>query len=200
MEIKAIHSEFLYSVPKLSGMKDYGLEICVMGRSNVGKSSLINALCQKKGLAHTSKLPGRTRHAVSYSLALAHSSKVKKCTLIDLPGYGYAQMAKSMAMVSQQLLFAYVAKRENLQVIFLLLDIRRDMDKREEDIITLAHERKMPIILVLTKCDKIAPSKRQEIMHRLSLKSAIDHDNIIMHSTYDALSQMAMRKKLYDLL
>src|SRR6201999_2680674 len=92
---KAIESEFIYSAPKLSLMRDLGPEVAFIGRSNAGKSSLINAICDKD-LARTSKTPGRTRHAVAYRLAM-HDDEEKSLTLIDLPGFGFALMSKTEA-------------------------------------------------------------------------------------------------------
>jgi len=197
MVIKVLKSEFLYSVPKLSMMQSLGPEICFIGRSNVGKSSLINAVCQKRDLARTSKMPGRTRHAVCYDVLFASLQEKKSCILVDLPGFGYATMSKADAKTSEALIFSYLEKRRALVLLVLLIDIRRMPDEREEHIVKIAKSRDLPVLLVLTKCDKIVLSKRKMVMKAIAKQAAVQMDELVLHSTEDQQFTDELREKIF---
>lgn len=200
MDIKVLKSEFVYSVPTMNLMRDMGAEICFIGRSNVGKSSLINALCQKRDLARTSKLPGRTRHAVFYEVCLADESSKKTCILTDLPGFGYASMSKTEAQECEQLIFSYIRQRQELKLLVLLLDMRRQPDEREKIIISIAKDRLLPIMIVLTKSDKIVMSKQKMVQASLAEDFGLSRDMLTTHSTHDHASTLALRQKLFSCL
>lgn len=183
--VKVLSSRFIYSVPTLAKMRALSKEFVFIGRSNVGKSSLINTLCHKKDLARTSKTPGRTRHAVVYELILLKDDDEKTLTLVDLPGFGYASMSKTEALECEKLIFSYVEERAELSKIFLLLDIRREPDEREKHIIKIAKERGIELFLILTKCDKIALSERKPAKARMAKSLNLDPASLILHSTFD---------------
>jgi GTP-binding protein len=131
-------------------------EIAVVGRSNVGKSSLINALVGQDGLARTSRTPGRTRLLNWFEI----ETKSKKFHLVDLPGYGYAQVDHATRESWRPLIEAYLEKRENLAGILLLIDIRRGVQEEELDFVPWLAERGKPIVAALTKSDKLPKNKR----------------------------------------
>jgi GTP-binding protein len=193
--VKINKSEFLYSVPKLSLMRDTSSEVAFIGRSNAGKSSLINALCEKE-LARTSKTPGRTRHAVAYEIIMGKEA-VKAFTMIDLPGFGFALMSKTEAKECEALIFSYLKKRSQLRVILLLLDIRRELDEREQRIVHAAKERNVDVMLVLTKSDKIPVSKRRPTKMKIAHELNISYDAIFLHSTHDSKTSAALRKAIF---
>jgi len=177
--------EFLYSVPKISLMQNAFSEVAFVGRSNTGKSSLINAVCQKKDLARTSKTPGRTRHAVVYDVVMEKDHQELPVTLVDLPGFGFAAMSKTEAKECEALIYSYIEKRRQLRLLILLLDIRRSLDDRERQILLKAQERKIPVKLVLTKCDKIALAKQKPAIKRVAQESKLEPKGILLHSTSD---------------
>lgn len=200
MDIKVLKSEFIYSVPKLSLMRDLGDEICFSGRSNVGKSSLINALCQKKDLARTSKLPGRTKHAVCYEVIYAAENEKKTCIFVDLPGFGYASMSKAEAKDCEALIFSYLEQRRQLMLLVLLLDIRRLPDMREKHIVQLANARGLQVMVVLTKCDKIVLSKRKMAITKIATELGIDKHAFKLHSTLDLQFTADLKKEIFRIL
>jgi GTP-binding protein len=180
--IKVINPQFIYSVPRLALMRKLNPEIAFIGRSNAGKSSLLNSLCQKKDLARTSKTPGRTRHAVVYGASFLDHEQ-KDLTLVDLPGFGFASMSKTEASECEKLIFSYLQNREELKKIILILDIRRDLDERELKIIEIAHKRDIELVLVLTKADKVPLAKRKPILNKFKGLRVLLHSNQIEELT-----------------
>jgi len=159
-------------------------EIAFAGRSNVGKSSLINSLVGKDGLARTSRTPGRTQllnwfHVDGPAGALA---------FVDLPGYGYAKVPTEMQASWQGLIESYLSDRPVLRAVVLLVNVRRGVEGEEEDLVAWLAERNIPVIGVVTKIDKVAKNKREPVLamvkRALGLRrppiafSALDGDGI----------------------
>jgi len=128
-------------------------EIAVVGRSNVGKSSLINALTGKDGLARTSRTPGRTRLINWFEIE-------GKFHLVDLPGYGYAEVSREMRESWRPLIESYLSERKTLAGVLLLIDVRRGAQEDELDFVPWLEARETPIVVALTKADKLAKNKR----------------------------------------
>ena len=126
-------------------------EICFAGRSNVGKSSLINALTGRKTLARTSQTPGRTRQLIFFSLA-------DRIQLVDLPGYGYARAPKTDIKAWTTLIRKFLAGRASLQRVFLLIDARRGIGPKDAEIMTLLDASAVSWAVVITKADKLKPA------------------------------------------
>jgi GTP-binding protein len=128
-------------------------EIAVVGRSNVGKSSLINALVGQTGLARTSRTPGRTRLVNWFEIDA-------KFHLVDLPGYGYAEVSRDMRESWRPLIESYLTDRKTLAGVLLLIDVRRGVQDEELDFVPWLEARETPIVVALTKSDKLAKNKR----------------------------------------
>lgn len=199
MEIKVLKSEFIYSVPKMSLMRNLQEEVAFVGRSNAGKSSLINAVCNKKDLARTSKTPGRTRHAVFYGVVFSKRQE-KAFTLVDLPGFGFASMSKAEAKDCETLIFSYLRKRAHLRLIVLLLDIRRSPDEREMQIVEIASSRGIDLLVVLTKCDKIALAARKPAVKKMAEDLMVDKKSIVLHSTHDEKFKHDLQQVIFEKL
>jgi GTP-binding protein len=122
-------------------------EICFAGRSNVGKSSLVNGLTGRRMLARTSQTPGRTRQLIFFNLA-------DRLQLVDLPGYGYASAPKTDIKAWTNLTRKYLAGRPSLQRVFLLIDSRRGVGPADHDIMALLDETAVSWAVVITKADK----------------------------------------------
>ena len=127
-------------------------EYAFIGRSNVGKSSLINMLCGRKSLAKTSGTPGKTQ-------LINHFLINDNWYLVDLPGYGYAKVGKSTSRTWQKFLADYILNRENLMNVFVLIDSRHEPQKIDVEFINYLGETQVPFCLVFTKADKIGKSK-----------------------------------------
>ena len=149
-------THFLTSAPNLKSLpEDSGIEIAFAGRSNAGKSTALNALTNQKNLARTSKTPGRTQ--------LINLFEVEpKCKLVDLPGYGYAAVPEQMKQQWQHALGEYLQKRECLAGIIVLMDIRHPLKDLDQQMIEWAVSADLPILLLLTKADKLSQSERSK--------------------------------------
>jgi GTP-binding protein len=136
-------------------------EVAFAGRSNVGKSSLINALVGKEGLARTSRTPGRTQLLNWFEVEGPAGGKL---AFVDLPGYGYAKVPVAMQASWQGLIEAYLGGREVLRAVVLLVDVRRGAEQEEEDLAAWLAEKNVPVIAVVTKIDKVAKNKREPVL------------------------------------
>jgi GTP-binding protein len=130
-------------------------EVAVVGRSNVGKSSLINALVGQDGLARTSRTPGRTRLINWFEIG-----GQPRFFLVDLPGYGYAEVSQQTREGWRPLIEAYLAQRASLAGVLLLVDIRRNAEDEELDFVPWLAQRGTPLVVALTKADKLPKNKR----------------------------------------
>jgi GTP-binding protein len=129
-------------------------EYAFIGRSNVGKSSLINMLCDKKGLAKISSSPGKTQLLNHFEIS---SSDKVKWYLVDLPGYGYAIVSQSSRRRWEQMIEGYIRKRENLVCLFVLIDSRHEPQKKDLEFLDQLGKWEIPFVLVFTKSDKNKP-------------------------------------------
>ncbi|TMI70782.1 MAG: YihA family ribosome biogenesis GTP-binding protein [Bacteroidetes bacterium] len=129
-------------------------EYAFIGRSNVGKSSLINMLCNNKHLAKTSAAPGKTQLLNHFEIV---SDNKQKWFLVDLPGYGYAKVSQSSRRRWEQMIENYIRKRENLTCLFVLIDSRHEPQKADLEFINQLGKWETPFVIVFTKSDKNKP-------------------------------------------
>ena len=149
-------SVFTLSAPQVSMCpKDTKMEFAFIGRSNVGKSSLINMLCNHKGLAKTSSTPGKT-------LLINHFLINNEWYLADLPGYGYAQRSKSQQEKITQMIDGYILQREQLCNVFVLIDIRHPQQKIDRTFVDWLGQMQIPFSIIFTKADKLGRVKARE--------------------------------------
>jgi len=145
---------FTLSAPDIRRLpEDYGIEVAFAGRSNAGKSSALNTLTNQKSLARTSKTPGRTQLINVFEIA-------ENKRLIDLPGYGFAKVPLEMKKKWQKALGEYLEKRECLKGLVVLMDIRHPLKDLDKDLIQWAVDSDLPILVLLTKCDKLKQGPR----------------------------------------
>lgn len=146
-------SEFVISSPTWTMCpKDVKPEYAFIGRSNVGKSSLINMLCNHKGLAKTSATPGKT-------LLINHFIINNEWYLVDLPGYGYAKRSKVVQKKLEQMITSYILQREQLVNVFVLIDIRHGFQAIDREFIDWLGQSNVPFSIIFTKADKLSVSK-----------------------------------------
>jgi GTP-binding protein len=172
-----IHSaEFVKSAIKPEGYPDPDLpEIAFAGRSNVGKSSLINVLVNRKRLVKTSATPGRTQ--------LLNFFRVNdRICFVDLPGYGYAKVPETVRRQWGPMVERYLSKRSCLRGVILILDIRRTPKEEELNLLAWLAERRIPARAVLTKTDKLSKSRRQQRQRAVAETLAVPADDLLLFS------------------
>ncbi len=151
-------TDFLKGVVAMSGLPPADrIEVCFAGRSNVGKSSLINALTGRKGLARASNTPGRTQEINYFTCGDSHY-------LVDLPGYGFAEAPLPVVKKWQQLLKSYLRGRQTLRRAFVLIDHRHGVKAVDDEIMTLLDQSAVTFQVVLTKADKVKEKDREKIL------------------------------------
>lgn len=136
------------------------LEVCFAGRSNVGKSSLINALTGRKSLARASNTPGRTQEINYFALGAERY-------MVDLPGYGYAEAPMAVVAKWQALLKSYLSGRQTLRRAFVLIDTRHGVKAVDEEILTLLDRSAVTFQAVLTKADKVSAAERDKVVDQV---------------------------------
>lgn len=143
---------FSSGAPSLAALPaDEGLEVAFAGRSNAGKSSAINTITARKGMARTSGTPGRTQHINFFDLPVEGEPR----RLVDLPGYGYAKVAKSVRLKWEETLHRYLENRQSLQGLILLMDCRHPLTAGDQQMLSWCLAANMPVHVLLTKIDKL---------------------------------------------
>lgn len=170
----AIHlskATFTLSAPDIRRLpEDDGIEVAFAGRSNAGKSSALNTLTNQRGLARVSKTPGRTQLINIFEVAPDRR-------LVDLPGYGFAKVPLEMKKKWQKALGEYLEKRECLKGLVILMDIRHPLKDLDMDLIQWAVDSELPILALLTKCDKLSQGKRSaEVLQVKKKLSSLNAD------------------------
>lgn len=173
--------DFLTSVVDMADLPEAtGAEIAFAGRSNVGKSSLINALTGRKGLARTSSTPGRTQ---MLNFFVAPETPL---TIVDMPGYGYAQAPKELVEAWTELVFSYLRGRPNLRRVILLIDSRHGLKKNDLETMDLLDRAAVVYQVVLTKSDKIKPTQLTRLIEdtqKALAKRVAAHPEIVATSS-----------------
>ena len=160
MKIKS--AEFIDSIYDLRTLPSSVLsEFVFVGRSNVGKSSLINTICNKKRLAKIGSVPGKTRQ-LNYFLIN------EEFYLVDLPGYGYAKVPEQIRAGWRKLVEDYISERENVNMVFVLIDARHEPTYLDELMVSWLEYYEIPFAVVLTKSDKISKNKMEKQIYRSS--------------------------------
>lgn len=153
-------ADFLAEARGLSSLPPEGLpEVALAGRSNVGKSTLLNALAQRKGLARISRTPGRTRGLVFFRLRLTRPEP-QELAVVDFPGYGYAKVSKSERRAWQTLVEGYTQGRQSLRLFLVLVDARRGLQEEEEQLLEWLRATSVRHRLIFTKVDKLTAGER----------------------------------------
>jgi GTP-binding protein len=167
-------------------------EVAFLGRSNVGKSSLLNRLARRRDLARTSRTPGKTR--------LLHWYRVRALLLVDLPGYGFARVSKAERRQWQRLVLAYLEDRPSLRAAVLLQDLRRDPGEDEHLLLAWLAERGIPSVVALTKVDKEKPMRRAARVRELRACFELPPERVIATSAQQGIGVAELWRALEALV
>ncbi|OGT62803.1 MAG: YihA family ribosome biogenesis GTP-binding protein [Gammaproteobacteria bacterium RIFCSPHIGHO2_12_FULL_45_12] len=170
---------------------DQGIEIAFVGRSNAGKSSVLNRVTQNKGLARVSKTPGRTQLVNVFTLD-------DDRRLIDLPGYGYAKVPLAAKLKWQRTVDSYICERESLKGLILIMDCRHPLRELDVQLLSFCHQRGLPVHILLNKIDKISKSAAAATLRRVKEAVGASGQPLTLQ-LFSALNNMGI-KELYALL
>ncbi len=192
MIIKTV--DFIKSAVKPSQYPEYDFpEIAFAGRSNVGKSSLINTLIQRKDMVKTSSKPGCTQ-LINFFLINENLS------FVDLPGYGYAKVSKKIRSQWQPMVNLYLSVRKSLLGLILLIDIRRDPEKEEFDMMEWLEAHEIPYLVVLTKSDKLSKTEQQKRLLSICSQMNREKNNVILFSTRTKMGRDTILGEIENLM
>ncbi len=155
-------------------------EVLIVGRSNVGKSSLINALCNKKNMAFTSSKPGHTK-------LLNYFNIDNKFYLVDAPGYGYAKTGVDLDEIFGKMMNDYLEENDRLKLILFLLDSRRELSEEDKELIEYLLAKNYPFLLVTTKMDKLNQKEKSLLNKRLA-ETNLTNEEIVQTSSLDKVN------------
>ncbi len=164
-------------------------EVAIVGRSNVGKSSLLNMLSEQKSLARVSKTPGRTQLINFFSVQ-------ERAYIVDLPGYGYADVPEAIQSQWDKMMHDYLSNREPLLGLLLLLDIRRMPSEHDMMMFDWCMERELPVLIVLTKCDKVGRNEAFNQVHKLAKLFEISAKQFLQTSVLKKTGMDGLRESL----
>lgn len=170
---------------------DQGVEVAIVGRSNAGKSSVLNCITRQKGLARVSKTPGRTQLINIFVVN-------DKSRLIDLPGYGYAKVPLAAKMKWQKLIDTYLHKRKSLRGMVLVMDIRHPLQELDLHLLAYCEARDIPVHILLNKADKFSKGAAIAILHKVKAELAI-YQNAVSVQVFSALKKTGL-DALYSVL
>ncbi|MBP5574716.1 MAG: YihA family ribosome biogenesis GTP-binding protein [Bacilli bacterium] len=176
--INFTNATFVKSCPtRKEKPQDLKPEVLIVGKSNVGKSSLINALCNKKRIAFTSSKPGHTRLLNYYNID-------NSFYLVDAPGYGYAKGGLDLDRLFASMMESYFDNNQELKLVLILLDARRELSEDDQEIISFVKESGYPFSLVITKMDKVNQKEKAALNKRLK-ESGFELNNVFYTSSLD---------------
>ena len=180
----------IFKFNNYENLKDFNLpEFCFTGRSNVGKSSIINSLLNKKRIATTSTKPGHTKKIFFYKIT-------NSFVITDLPGYGFANISKKKKEEISELLFFYLTKRKELKRIFVLVDSRRGLKSSDKSFIKLLQKYNLSHQIVFTKFDKVPPSSEKNLLKNIENSNVIMQEKIIFSSSKTKIGIKEIRKEI----
>lgn len=184
--IDFIQSEFLKSAVRPDQYPASAfLELAFVGRSNVGKSSFINTILNRKQIARISTKPGKTRLINFYQIRFRQhdSKKIGFMNFVDLPGYGYAKVSKKEREKWKEMITIFFQQRIQLRGVIILIDIRRNKDEKDEIMIELAKKMEIPFLVVATKADKIGKTRIPISLQKLQKEFDLSGEKIIAFSS-----------------
>jgi GTP-binding protein len=201
------NARFIISGPDAAHLpKDGAPEFVFLGRSNVGKSSLLNLVAGQHHLAHTSRTPGRTR-LLNYFVGTLQKSvrdeaginrSERNIAIVDLPGYGYAKMSEGERRRLSEMITEYVTTRSQIAAILHLVDIRRDPTPEEQSLSQQLRMGQVGYLLVATKTDKVVKSQRQAARNKIANAFEVSPNDVILASVIEKFGQDEIWERMWN--
>lgn len=184
-EITVVKSEYVTSAVSRKTCPEEPLpEIVFVGRSNVGKSSLINSLTRRKALARTSGTPGKTQTINFFRVEFKTADDVRRAFyLVDLPGYGYAKTSKVNRRLWAKFIDEYLTSRRDIKFVCQLIDMRHPPMESDLKSFAALVEKKLPVLIVATKSDKLGKTERQKHLDAIQTALGVDAESILPYSS-----------------
>ena len=185
-------AKFIISAVNYQGYPETDLpEVAFCGRSNVGKSTMLNKLVNRKKLAKTSQTPGKTQLINFFNINNTY-------VFADLPGYGYAKVSRDQKKTWDPMMAEYFKRRENLRTLAILLDCRRDPNEQDKGMLEMAYEYGIQPILVLTKVDKFSKSRLHGRINEISAAMNVDKSVVIPFSATKSIGVQEVFDSIHD--
>lgn len=186
--IKIVEAKFLTSSASPADWPDPSLpEVAFAGRSNVGKSSMINSLAGRRKLVRVSKTPGRTRMINYFEVALQTNGTAYRVRVVDLPGYGFARVAKSERSRWDQMISNYLEKRQNLQVVVSIIDAEIGPTDADQQMLEYLSELRPSVLVVATKIDRLPKARRKPRWKEIAQKLGLSPDRVVPFSAVEGV-------------
>ena len=199
-QVEVLDADFVISWPKWRpGQIEPLPEVCFAGRSNVGKSSLLNSLVGRKALARTSRTPGRTQAINVFAVRLRREQQERRVHFVDLPGYGYAKAPKAVLAQWQPMMESFLQRNPLLCACVTLLDIRHTPTALDVDLFQLLSDNEVPILPVATKADKVGTTRQTRHLTSIAEKLEIPRDIIRIFSAQTGKGRAALLMDIYHM-
>ena len=187
-KITVVKSDYIISAVGKKQYPEESLpEIVFIGRSNVGKSSLINSLTRRKNLARISQTPGKTQTINFYKVDLKISAEenliYKNFYLVDLPGYGYAKTSKTNRKIWAKFIEEYLLNRREIKFVCQLIDIRHEPQDSDKKMFAWLVEKNLPVLIIATKSDKISKTEQKKNLAAIKNSLGVDENSLLPYSS-----------------
>lgn len=186
--IKVLTADFVTTATKLEEFPRHPIaEVAFVGRSNVGKSSMINALARRKKLVRVSNTPGRTKTLNFFDVTLEHRAKKKTVRLCDLPGYGFAKVSKDERLAWDRMIDVYLKNRHTLKVVVTIIDAEVGPTPDDVEMIDFLQDKPPRILVVATKLDRLSKAARKPRLEKIRAQLELPANSLLGFSAHENL-------------
>ncbi|MDP2270756.1 MAG: ribosome biogenesis GTP-binding protein YihA/YsxC [Archangium sp.] len=199
--IKVLTAEFVTTATQLDDYPRENIpEVAFVGRSNVGKSSMINTLANRRKLVRVSNTPGRTKTLNFFDVALEHRAKKRTVRLCDLPGYGFAKVPKSERAIWDRMINTYLSNRHTLKVVVCIIDGEIGPTPDDLEMLDFLQDKPPRILVVATKLDRISKSARKPQLLKIQQKLELPDNSLLGFSSHDDIGHQDVWRTLLGII
>ena len=199
--IKVLTAEFVTTATKLDDYPRHNIpEVAFVGRSNVGKSSMINTLANRRKLVRVSNTPGRTKTLNFFDVALEHRARKRTVRLCDLPGYGFAKVPKSERALWDKMINTYLSNRHTLKVVVCIIDGEIGPTADDLEMLDFLQDKPPRILVVATKLDRISKSARKPMLHKIQKQLELPDNSLLGFSSNEDIGHQDVWRTLLGII